>query len=161
MKKNKKPVSRTGIWVDQEQACIVRMEEEKVTRVETLLSGIESRQRFPGEGKAMARFGQSFLDDQEKKQRRQQQQRLQFFHRIIKQLKEVEYVYLFGPGLAKKGLGRLLAKETGKPHLVVATENADKMSPNLMALQVRNFFTGDTFRKWLKNLKREKKALAG
>ena len=79
MKKIKLPEKKAGIWIDQENAYIVRVASLSEPVLEKIKSAVESIIRNKGEGKVSARFGHAFIDDQEKKQRRQKNQRLKYF----------------------------------------------------------------------------------
>ena len=59
-----KTLQQVGIWVDTQQAHIVRLT-EKNAMMETLASGIEGHVREPGEGKPEGRFGEccGFAED--------------------------------------------------------------------------------------------------
>ena len=89
MKKELSASIRTGIWIDQDMAYLIRIKGNKEPEIKVLKSGVESRVRIKGEGKVYSRFGKTFIDDQEKKQKRQQQQRKFFYKEIIGQLKEM------------------------------------------------------------------------
>ncbi len=158
MKKIKPPEKKAGIWLDQETAYIIHLETETAPVVEKLVSGVESRIRIPGEGKVMARFGQSFLNDQEKKQHRQHNQRRDFFKNLIDHLRQDEFLYLFGPGKAKEGLNNAIEKEKGLAGRVTAIETTDKLTRKGAVQQAASYFNGEAFRLYKKNLKKAFKA---
>ncbi len=66
MKKLRPPVRKAGIWLDQENAYVVQMTDGEEPVVKRIKSGVESRIRIKGEGRVSARFGHTFIDDQEK-----------------------------------------------------------------------------------------------
>ncbi|MBI3139132.1 MAG: hypothetical protein HYZ15_11145 [Sphingobacteriales bacterium] len=158
MKKIKPPEKKAGIWLDQETAYIIHLEDEAAPVVEKLVSGVESRIRVPGEGKVMARFGQSFLNDQEKKQQRQRNQRQHFFKNLIAHLQQDQFLYLFGPGKAKEGLNNVIEKEKGLAGRVTAIETTDKLTRKGAMQQAVSYFNGEAFRIFKKNRKKALKA---
>lgn len=111
MKKKYLPEKKTGIWIDQEEAFLIRLEENKEPVIQHLRSDVESRVRTRGEEKVSARFGNAFIDDQEKKQRRQRRERKRYFDDIIDLVRNDDYIFLFGPGKGKEELKNAFEKE--------------------------------------------------
>lgn len=140
MKRAKYPEKKVGIWIDRESAFIVWLTEEGDTLLKRISSSVESRVRFPGEGKISARFGNAFIDDQEKKQRRQRNQLNKFFERIIRLISEADQVFIFGPGRAKIGLSNAIEKQNGFRGKVVDVRPADKMTAKGMRSFVTDFY---------------------
>lgn len=155
MKKKLHTELNVAIWLDQESACIIRINEEAEPTMEKIKSGVESRIRYSGEGKVSARFGQSFIDDQEKKQRRQRHQRRRYFKTIIGCIQNVDFVYLFGPGEAKEELNNAMEADQNFQGTAVAIESADRMTEKQMLRTAMNYFSSEIFRKKRKQLKRE------
>ncbi len=138
---------RTGIWINQGGAFIIRITGKNEPVITKVKSGVESRVRFEGEGKMYSRFGNAFIDDQEKKQKRQQQQRRRFFKKIIGLVHDDDYLVLFGPGKAKMELNKALEKEPGIKTKVLGVETSDRMTQNQMKEFVRDFFAVELFSK--------------
>jgi predicted type IV restriction endonuclease len=153
MKKLKPPLIKTGIWIDQEKAILIRLEGIKEPVIEKMISGVESRIRIKGEVKASARFGKAFIDDQEKKQRRQRNQRKRFFDEIITRVQHDDCVFLFGPGKAKEELKNAFEKVHMDARLL-AMETADRMTQNQVVEKTVNYFSGNNFRDDLRSLKK-------
>lgn len=150
MKKIKAPVRKTGIWLDQENAYIVTLTDGEEPKVARFRSAVESRIRIKGENKAFARFGQAFLYDQEKKQRRQRNQREKFFKELIEQIREDDYLFLFGPGKAREGLNNAIEKDPDFRGTVVEIRPADKISRNKIVAMTLEFFNGSSFAEFKK-----------
>lgn len=155
MKKIRSPEKKTGIWIDQEKALIVRIEGDGPPVLEKMKSDVESRIRIAGEGKVSARFGQSFIDDKEKKQHRQHNQREKFFKEIIKEIKNADYLYLMGPGPAKEGLYNALENDQTARVKVIMTEPADRMTQQQLIVKVESFFNSRLFFMLKKKLKKD------
>lgn len=160
MKKIKPPEKKAGIWLDQETAYIVHIIGEEEPIIESLKSGVESRIRYPGEGKVSARFGQSFIDDQEKKQHRQRNQREKFFKQIISHIHDEDYFYLFGPGKAKEGLNNAIEKDGSIRGKVAEIETTGMMTGKQALAKAESYFHEEPFRLYKKNLKKLKKAMS-
>ena len=157
MKKQKLPLRKAGIWLDQENAYIVQFTEGEEPVVKRIKSDVESRVRIQGETKAFARFGHSFLSDQEKKQRRQRNQREKFFKELIGEIREDDFLYLFGPGKAKEGLNNAIEKDPDFRGKVVEIGPADKMTRKQIAAKTIDFFGSELFTDFKKRLRYLKK----
>lgn len=155
MKKMRPPARKTGVWIDQEKAFIIRIEGEGAPWLEKMESRVESRIRIPGEEKVSARFGQTFIDDQEKKQHRQHNQREKFFKEVIKKIKEENFLYLVGPGPAKEGLNNALENDKSVKAKVVLIEPADAMTEQQLIKKVEDFFESKLFFLLKRKLKKE------
>ena len=158
MKKIKSLEHKAGIWLDQETAYIVHMEGDAVGKVEGLISDVESRVRMAGEGKVYARFGHTFLDNQEKTQHRQNNQRKSFFKEILGHLHGVNFLYLFGPGKARYGLHRLIERDQQLAGHIAAFEAADRMNKREAVAATLAYFTGDQFKQYKKDRRKALKA---
>lgn len=157
MKKIRLPDKKTGIWLDQEKAFIIRVEREGDPVMEKIESEVSSRIRYAGEGKVSARFGNSFIDDQEKKQRRQRNQRQRYFKEIITQIHDSDYIYLLGPGEAKEELNNAIETCHIIKGNVVAIKTADRLTQKQMIKEVKNYFEDEAFRILKRKLRKEKK----
>lgn len=93
MKKLRPPEIKAGIWLDQENAFVILLAGKEEPVIKSLKSDIELRTRIKGEGKVFARFGNTFINDQEKKQNRQRNQREKFFRRITGTIAEADYIF--------------------------------------------------------------------
>lgn len=118
--------------------------------MEMMVSGVESRVRFPGEGKQGARFGSAFVDDQETRQRRQHQQRLRFFRNVTEAVKGDDYLFIMGPGPARERLHKGMLKKAGFENRIVAVEPADRMSRAQLLEKMRNYMASPEFTAWKK-----------
>ena len=62
-------MKKIGIWLDQKEANIITISDDK-QELKTIYSEIETRERFPGEGKKYGRFGDQHLNDEKSKKLR-------------------------------------------------------------------------------------------
>jgi hypothetical protein len=145
MKKIRPPEIKTGIWIDQETAYIIRVTGDEPV-IEKIKSGIESRIRIPGEGRNFARFGETYDNKEEKKQRRQQQERKKYFKEVIKHVLHDDFLYLIGPGKGKEELNNAIEEEHGFKGKVILIETTDRLSQNQMKEKVIDFFESKEFR---------------
>lgn len=156
MKKIKPPEVNAGIWLDQETAFIIRITGDEEPVMSRVRSDVESRIRMAGEGKVSARFGNAFIDDQEKKQRRQRNQRKVYFKEIIEKIRDVDYLLIFGPGRAKEEFNNAIEVTHGLKAKVTGIEPADKMTKSRMMMKAAEYFNGEVFRLYKKNLRKQK-----
>lgn len=159
MKKTKLPEHKAGIWLDQETAYIVHLSGNEIDKVEGLIADVESRVRMAGEGKVYARFGHAFLDNQEKTQHRQANQRAKFFKSIVHRLKDVETLFIFGPGQARHGLHRMLEKDPVLAGHTAECAAADRMNKRQAVAATLAYFQGDAYKQFKKERRLALKAL--
>jgi hypothetical protein len=154
MKKNKQVEQNAGIWLDQENAIIVHLQEDKEPVVEKLVSGVEARLRTPGEGKKFSQYGQNIVGNQEKKQHRQHNQREKFFNDIISHLQQDNHLYLYGPSAAKEGLMNAIEKVPGMSEKVSAIATTGKLTSRTAVIVANEYFNGEAYRLYRKNRKK-------
>ena len=146
------PDERAGIWIDHKAAYFIKVSGDHSPIVEKLESGIQNRSASPVDEKTYVRLAHSVFNSHDRLQQHQQHEFHIFYALLINKLREVDYVFLFGPGEAKHGLNREIVKQgTHFPCKVVGIDAADKLTQNQMQEKVREFFTSlrneDTVRK--------------
>lgn len=136
------PDERAGIWIDHKNAYLIKISADQSPVVEKIDSGINNRVVSPVDEKTYLRLAHSIVNKHDKIQQHQQHELHAFYRILINRLREIDYVYLFGPGEAKHGLNRDIAKEGNHfPCKVVGVDASDKMSEKQMQQKVREFFT--------------------
>jgi hypothetical protein len=154
MKKIKNPDNKTGIWLDQKKAILIRLVGDNEPVAEKLKSGVESRVRFTGEVTTMTRFGRATINDQEKKQHRQKNEKEKYFKKIIALLTGADYLYIFGPSDTRHELINDIAKDPVLRKKFIATEKAGRMSEKMIIKQTMDYFNGEIFRSEKKKLRK-------
>ena len=155
MKKKNLPEKKTGIWIDQDDSYIIRLEENKEPFIHHIKSDVESRVRVKGEERVSARFGNTFIDDQEKKQRRQRHERQRYFDEIIELVGNDDYIFIYGPGKGKEELKNAFEKAHGIKAKVIAMETTDQLTKNQRMAKVLDYFNSKEFHEARKNLRHE------
>lgn len=145
MKKKHLPGIRTSIWLDQEDAYIIRLDETKEPVIKHIRSGVESRVRTKGEEKVFAKFGHTIIDDQEKKQRRQRHERKRYFDEIIDFVRNDDYILLYGPGKGKEELNNAFENAHGIQAKVVGLETTDRLTENQRMEKTLDYFNSKEF----------------
>lgn len=131
--------NRTGIWLDKEQAIIINLAAGKHT-IKHLESNITSRERFPGESKKFGRFGNQFLSLESKKRNMVKNQSEEYLKNIIKEIKDVDKIVLFGPAEMKTHLEKAILKNTHVSNKLIAVEPADNMTENQLVAWVKDYY---------------------
>jgi hypothetical protein len=134
-----KTLQQVGIWVDTQQAHIVRLTEEAAT-METLTSGIEGLVREPGEGRPEGRFGNQFIDPEKTIQRKHEQAINQFVEDILAKLSGEEELVIFGPAQMKHKLAKAIREHRQFSDHLLDVVTSDKMTDNQTIAWVRDFF---------------------
>lgn len=138
------PEQRVGIWIDHEQAFIFQINEQHQYEINTILSGIDENESVFS-GKKISRFKRMFFN-QDKEQRRRHRRILKFFENIILQVRNADYIYLFGPGNLKHELNHFIQKAGKRFALkVIALETADKMTAPQMLAHVKDYYKSLSF----------------
>lgn len=130
---------KTGIWIDTRRAVLIFLSDD-AHRVQVVESGIETRERIPGEGKWFARFGTQFFNFNRRKQARQQAEINRYLGRVADAVKGLGAVVIFGPAGMKKQLHRYLQEKIINPPVVKGVEHADGMTQKQMVAWVKTYF---------------------
>ncbi len=135
------PDERAGVWIDQKTAYIISVSGDHSPIIETLESGIQLHSASP-DGENSSNIEHSDYNSQDKLQHHQKHELHLFYAQLVDRLRQVDYVYIFGPGEAKHGLNRAIEKAgIHFPCKVAALEAADRLTRNQMQAQVIKFFT--------------------
>ena len=121
-----------GLWIDHSKAVIVIVS-DKGEETKQLESGMEKHVRFSGGSRSEQGGGEDQQD-------RQYIGHLNtYYDEVIAQLRDAEFILLFGPGEAKGELEKRLANK-GLGGRIVAIETVDKMTDRQIAAKVRQHF---------------------
>ena len=130
---------QAGIWIDTKKAVIVFLEESGCT-FKTIHSGIESRERIPGETKWFTRFGNQFLNFEKRKKNRRANEITRYLKTVMDELKDIREVVLFGPAEMKTELEKAIRKGPALSPVIRAVETADSMTENQIVAWVKNYY---------------------
>ena len=137
-----KPQERAGIWIDQKTAYVIKVSADDTPMVEKIDSGIRVRGSPADDKETFLRLSRSDPNRHDKLQQHNRHEMHTFFHNVMERLRDVDFVYLFGPGAAKLGLNNEIEKEGSHYRCkVTGIEVADKLTENQMKQQVIEFFT--------------------
>ncbi len=132
-------MKKVGIWLDQKEANIITISDDK-QELKTIYSEIETRERFPGEGKKYGRFGDQHLNDEKSKKLRIEDQTNRYLNEISTVLSKADEIMIFGPAQTKTKLEKLIHN---KPRLISKLDkviNADQMTENQKIAYVKKYF---------------------
>jgi hypothetical protein len=131
---------KTGIWMDQEKAYIISIIGNHGPEIEEINSGIELRERFPGEKETATRFGEYIVGEREKKQRRQEHERAKYYKNMMNHLKDAEGIFIFGPGETKHEMAKEIQKSPILRGKLFDVENSDQLTLNQIKTKVKEFY---------------------
>jgi len=124
--------NKAGIWIDHKQAFLV-LADEDVATFEQIASDVEEHPRYSSH--ASAEDGAA--DDQ--RDQRFAVHLDKYFDEIISHLRNVESVFLFGPGEAKREFEKRLVSK-GQAGKIVGVETTDKMTEPQIIEKVRKHY---------------------
>lgn len=131
---------KIGIWLDSEKAFLIALtnDGETVSRIE---SDVEHRLRFQGEGKTTHRIATLSGNPENKHEERKKHQLADYFERILKNIKDADQVFLFGPSQTKDWLGKEFKTNHLMESKLIGMANADLITERQMIARTREFFT--------------------
>ncbi|NWG07944.1 MAG: hypothetical protein HXY35_14810 [Chloroflexi bacterium] len=125
-----------GLWIDHKQAYIIWYENEKI---DVILSNIEPPAHFSGGTQLGGKLNQKG-DLELRKNDRYRMQLAKYYQQVISKIKDVDSIFVMGPGEAKIEFEKALRKQKNMQDRVLKSEPADKMTMNQMIAHVRKFY---------------------
>ncbi|MCX5782554.1 MAG: hypothetical protein NT145_07655 [Elusimicrobia bacterium] len=127
-----------GLWIDHKKAVIVFITEGKEKRsvVESGLEKMFRAEQGKGSGDSHGRYDFPKYDINDRDFRGHLNN---YLDKVVKYLRGVESVLIFGPGETKKELVKRIKKSNLKGS-IMAVEPADKITDRQIAAKVRKYF---------------------
>ena len=125
-----------GLWIDHKQAYIIWYEQD---RIEVILSNIEPPAHFSGGTQLGGKQNQKG-DLELRKNDRYRTQLTKYYQEVIAKLRDVDSIFIMGPGEAKIEFEKTLKKHKDMQDRLLKSEPADKMTKNQMSAHVRQFY---------------------
>ncbi len=134
MKKKLKNLVSYAIWIDHKKAIIVNVGPKGAVNEETILSEVESRERFKGETTNKTRLSNTTLDVEKKMQNRDHEL-IHHFHKKIIELIPLPtvFVLILGPAEAKYELHKTFSKKKSLSHMRIEVKTTGKLKPEAIA----------------------------
>lgn len=129
----------TGIWIDHEKAMIITLDKGQ-HKLKIIESDIVTRDRIDGETKSYGRFGEQSLSQEKHKERRIKEQVSNFLKNLLREIKGMDELVLFGPANMKNKLEKYIRNDTTLVSKLQAVVSADSMTDNQMIAWVKNFY---------------------
>ena len=79
----------TGVWIDQEKACVVKLEDGKV-RFRMIESNVEKHIRLSGGARSKTPYGPQDIASERKSEERRRHQLTRFFREVITYIEKSE-----------------------------------------------------------------------
>ena len=125
-----------GLWIDHKQAYVIWYEQD---RIEVILSNIEPPAHFSGGTQLGGKQNQKG-DTELHHNDRYRTQLTKYYQQVIAKLKDVDSIFIMGPGGAKIEFEKALKKLKDMQNRLLKSETADKMTMNQMIAHVRQFY---------------------
>ena len=125
-----------GLWIDHKQAYVISYEQD---RSEVILSNIEPPAHFSGGTQLGGKQNQKG-DTELHHNDRYRTQLTKYYQQVIAKLKDVDSIFIMGPGGAKIEFEKALKKHKDMQNRLLKSETADKMTMNQMIAHVRQFY---------------------
>ncbi len=125
-----------GLWIDHKQAYIIWYANDKI---EVILSNIEPPAHFSGGTQLGGKMNQKG-DLELRHNDRYKLQLTRYYQQVIAKLKDVDSIFIMGPGEAKIEFEKTLKKHKDMQNRLLKSEVADKMTMHQMLAHVRKFY---------------------
>lgn len=125
-----------GLWIDHKQAYVIWYEND---RIEVILSNIEPPAHFSGGTQLGGKLNQKG-DLELRHNDRYKLQLSKYYQQVITKLKDVNSIFIMGPGEAKIEFEKALKRQKNMQNRLLKSETADKMTMNQMIAHVRKFY---------------------
>lgn len=133
MKKN------IGLWIDHETAVIVFISNGDQT-VKKIESEVESHIKSLGGSRTASPYGPQDVAAEKKLERKRKQHLHHFYQNIIGVIKDVDHLFIFGPGVAKVELEKEIKKSKQLSVKISGIEPADKMTERQIIAKIKKYF---------------------
>lgn len=125
-----------GLWIDHKQAYLIWYKEG---RIDVIPSEIEPPEHFSGGTQLGGKLNQK--GDMELRHNDRYRLKLtKFYKRVVAALKDVDSIFIMGPGEAKVEFEKVLKRQKAMQKRLLKVETADKMTKNQMIARVRKFY---------------------
>lgn len=133
MKKITKNIVNYAIWLDHKKAIVVSRDSKGITTAETLLSDIESHERFKGETSNKNRTFDTSLDIGKKMQNREHEQMHHFYKQILTHIPaSAAFALIAGPSEAKYELHKAFSKKKALSHVRIEMKTTAKLTADAL-----------------------------
>ena len=132
---------QVGIWIDSKKAIIVTLEGQKEEKIIEIDSDVENRIYHNKESNKGTFSGSHHSDSETKFENRKKEQLSYYLKLVMNNIKESDYLYLFGPGETKIKLEQKIRVEKSLDKInLIAVETSDSMTLNGIVAQVKDFY---------------------
>jgi len=125
-----------GVWIDHKQAFLIRQEG---AQVEVIPSNLGPRIHFSGGIRIGGSYNQS-IDSELRHNDRYNQHLSKYYNKVIRTLRDADFIFIMGPGEAKLELKKELQRHKHAFKKIIRIETADKMTKNQMVAYVKKFY---------------------
>ena len=129
---------QTGLWIDHKRAVILTLSDDCET-LQVVESGMERHPRFRGASRPRKPYSAQYQQGDDQLDRQFDGHLNKYYEKVLAQLRNVDALYIFGPGEAKREFKRCI-EQAGSHIYIEGIESADKMTERQIAARVREHF---------------------
>ena len=133
-------MKNVGVWIDQKEANIITVGDDKSISSKTIYSDVETRVRIEGEKKQFGRFGDQYLVDEKGKKNRIEEYTARYLAKVMNVLKSADQIMIFGPAQTKKKLEKLMLEDPNMNVKLKETLVSDNMTDNQKMAYVKDYY---------------------
>lgn len=138
MKKITKNIVNYAVWLDHKKAMIVSRDGKGVATAETLLSNIESHERFQGENANKTRTFDTSLNIGKKMQNREHELMHHFYKQILTHIPaSAAFVLIAGPSESKYELHKAISRKKALSHVRVEMKTTAKLTADAVSILLK------------------------
>jgi len=131
--------TKMGLWIDHRKAIIVTLS-DKGEEIKVIESNVEKQLRRTGDSPLKGRHDPLSLPPEDRRTRAYIEHLNDYYKEVIKYLRDVKSILIFGHGEAKGELKKHL-EQSGLGERIVGVETVDKMTDKQIAAKVRQHFS--------------------
>jgi len=132
---------QVGIWIDAKKAIIVALEGHKEEKITEIDSEVENRMYHNKESNKGTFSGNHHSDSETKFENRKNEQMDYYLEAVLNNIKNSDYLYIFGPAETKLKLEQKIRNEKSLSKInLKAVETSDSMTLNQIVAQVKDFY---------------------
>jgi hypothetical protein len=138
IRKEKTMKKEVGLWVDHREAVIVILT-DGVEEIRHIASGSGKHIRYSGSAHSKTPNGLKEVTSEDQRDRKFGNALNKFYDEIINNIRDADFIQIFGPGEAKGELEKRVKSETLKAE-IFKIETTDKMTDHQISAKVHDRF---------------------
>jgi len=129
---------KVGLWIDHEKAVIVFVS-DKGEEIKLINSEVKKHTHPSGISHSENPYGKESVTKNDIREREFSEHLRVYYEKVISCIRDVESIFIFGPGEAKVELKKRIEKDNLKGK-VVSVETDDRLTDPQIVAKVKNYF---------------------